>query len=78
MIFPDKKKAAAMILASIKPGGEISSGGEKKPEIASDQHDDSLRMIAEDMLRAHGEKSALGLAQSMKAFLAQASLKKEE
>lgn len=70
MIFPDNKKAAAMILARIKPEGDVSSGGPKKPEMASQPNEESLRAICEDIMQAFHEKSSVGLMSGLKAFIA--------
>lgn len=77
MIFPDHKKAAGMILAKMRDG-EIRPGPEKKPEMATDPHEQSLNAIAEDMMQAFHEKSASGLSGAMKAFIAQHGTKSEE
>lgn len=78
MIFPDNKKAAAMILARIKPEGDISSGGPKKPETHTNPNEETLRVIAEDIMQAFHERSSSGLMGGLKAFMAQSSLKGPE
>lgn len=70
MIFPDHKKAAGMILAKLKDGA-IRPGPEVKAEAQSDPHEQGLHAIAEDMMMAMHEKSAQGIVQAMKAFMAQ-------
>ena len=77
MIIPDNKKTVSIILSKMKPvGGE--SRQEVKPEQAIDDKDETLKAIAEEMLKAFEDKSAMDLVSALKAFWNQIQLADEE
>lgn len=67
MIIPDNKKTVSIILSKMKPGGR-ESRQEVKPEQAIDDKDETLKAIAEEMLKAFEDKSAMDLVSALKAF----------
>lgn len=77
MIIPDNKKTVSIILSKMKPGGD-ESRQEVKPEQALDEKDEALKAIAEDMLQAFEQKSAMDLVMALKAFWHQIQLMDEE
>ncbi len=77
MIIPDNKKTVSIILSKMKPGGE-ESRQEVKPEQAIDDKDETLKAIAEEMLKAFEDKSAMDLVSALKAFWNQIQISDEE
>ena len=73
MFFPDKKKTVTVILSKMKPGGE-ETRQEIKPEESISDTDQILQSIAEDILQAVSDKSAISLKDALKAFLDQIQL----
>jgi hypothetical protein len=77
MIIPDNKKTVSIILSKMKPGGG-ESRQEVKPEQAIDDKDETLKAIAEEMLKAFEDKSAMDLVSALKAFWNQIQISDEE
>lgn len=77
MIIPDNKKTVSIILSKMKPGGG-ESRQEMPQEQAIDDKDEALKAIAEDMIKAFEDKSALDLVSALKAFWHQIQLMDEE
>ncbi|HNJ37813.1 MAG TPA: hypothetical protein PL071_07325 [Nitrosomonas sp.] len=77
MIIPDNKKTVSIILSKMKPGGG-ESRQDVVPEQAIDDKDEALKAIAEDMIKAFEDKSAMDLVSALKAFWHQIQLMDEE
>ncbi len=72
MIIPDRKKSVSMIVSKLSPDGKMSGDVAVEPEEAIDSRDESLRVIATELLSAMERKSALDVAKALKAFMIEA------
>lgn len=68
MIIPDKKKAVTVILSKLGKGGDEKSQ-EVKPESAMGEHQEAMKTIAEDIMQAMQDKSAMDLANALEALV---------
>lgn len=79
MIIPEKKKAVSVILSKFKPdGSERTPDIEVKPEEEINEHDESLKAIAEDIMSAVESKSAHDLLVALRAFISECSMHEDD
>jgi hypothetical protein len=74
MIIPDKKKAVTVILSKLGKG----PGPEVKPEAGLDEHHEAMKSIAEDIMQAFEDKSAMDLANALEALVREIQAMDEE
>jgi hypothetical protein len=72
-IIHDKKKMLGVILS-----GMDGNNQEVKEESSMDEHDEALKLVASELIKAIEEKSALGVVDALKALISEIQEMDEE